>query len=176
MFALDGVAVKKGMAFLAKDGKRQKFVIASVHRDNTVTYLPEKNLSKYNNGMAHYKGKLDEVRVSNETFEADVFKKWIRSQQEITAEKSDKMREAFINFAKMSEDYKEAVKMDIIWDAAHGVPADVVLARMNAVIVDEKSDSFDEGRTEGFADGQAEASYTATYMEYEQSRETAYRY
>jgi len=175
MFTLDGVAVKKGMAFMTKDGKRQKFVIASVHRDDTVTYLPEKNLSKYNSGMVHYKGKLDEVRISNEDFENKVFKNWVRSHQEITAEKSEKMRQAFINFAKMAEDYKEAIKMDIIWDAAHGVDATEILTRMNAVIDEEKSDSFDAGRDEGFIDGKEEAQ-NETYLDYESDYETARRY
>lgn len=176
MLVIDGVAVKSGMAFLTKDGKRQKFIIATIHRDGTVTYLPEKNLSRYKHSRVHYKGKLEDARVSNEEFETKVFKKWIRSQSELHAEKIEQVRQAGINFAKMEEDYKEAVKMDIIFDAAHGKSTDEILARLNDVIAEEKSESFEDGRSEGFMDGQSEASYTATYVEYEQSMETAYRY
>lgn len=147
MFTIGDITVKAGATFLTKDGGRKKFAIGTVHRDKTVTYLPEKNLMRYSYSQG--RGRLSEVRVSHDEFENNVLRKWVTSQKDIQAEKSAQMRDAFARFAQMAEDYNEAVRIDIVFDAANGVSAEKVLERMNALIEDEKAKAWESGHDEG---------------------------
>jgi hypothetical protein len=144
MLTIDGVKVKSGAAFMKKDGGRTKFVVGTVHRNGDVTYVAEKNFKRFNGSVGG-----GSVRVTGEVFKTAIFKSFVKGQREILLEKAQKRREEEIRRESVNNAHGEALRLDILMDAARGVSADELLSRMEAIIASEKEKSWEDGYDEG---------------------------
>ena len=150
MLVIDGVKVAKGAAFMVQNKGNTKFVVATLHRDNTVTYLPEKDLERYAQNRLRDYSVVE--RVSNDEFATNVFRKWTESRADITNRKRAEQEEARARFEAMQDDFVTAIKMDILVDASRGVDMTALMVRMDALLKEEKEAGYTDGYDAGYDD------------------------
>lgn len=103
--------------------------------------------------------------ISQKEFEAS-FGGWMKPLAERIADENAAKEKAALNYNGFKDDYDEAVKLDILIDAARGVDPDVLLRRMNAIVNSEKektrkaeakvSKAFEKGFKKGRGEGMDE--------------------
>lgn len=132
---VDGVKLKAGMAFKNR-ADRKTYVVTSVRSDSTVIFAVELALTNNTSGDRWDKSTIK--RVSNDEFIAN-FRKFVESAVEAEGRIRAERHAASFRFEKMSEDFAEALKMDVLMDAKFGNMG-AAMEKLKALLAESKLD------------------------------------
>jgi hypothetical protein len=160
------IEIAKGKTFVTKKDGTNKFVVVEVN-GQAISYVQERNRMDYwflgrtiiDDGMPFY-------TCTKEEF-TEALKAWVPSSAERKAAKKARKQAARERYESYKDDYAEAVKMDILIDAARGIDSVVLIERMNTLLNDERkktrkarskvaeafTEGFNKGKREGFDEG-----------------------
>lgn len=155
MLVLEGTKAKKGDAFLARGAGIRKFVIVTLHRDETVSYIPEKMLGAYKRKALRYGD--EPVRVANDVFLETVFTKRVESKAEKAereqAERTAELEKKIALDAEVRMSHEDALKLDLLFDAARSNDTDALLAKLKCLIDSAREEGYENGYEIGYDDG-----------------------
>lgn len=133
MLTIDGNKIKSGHAFNTTTGV-VPFIVVTVHHDDTVTFVGEKNSYRLRNGRIAA-GRNDTMTVSADRFK-EIYKEPIESMYEredrAKAIEQERRRSAY----ERNNDHGIALRLNLLMRAARGEDINVLSDELEEIILD----------------------------------------
>ena len=133
MLTIDGNKIKSGHAFNTTTGV-VPFIVVTVHHDDTVTFVGEKNSYRLRNGRIAA-GRNDSMTVSAERFK-EIYKEPIESMYEREDRAKAIELERQRNEYQRNKDHGSALRMNLLMRAIQGEDITALSNELDAMIDD----------------------------------------